>query len=160
MLSIGKLGSGPTAADYYGNADQACRAVSAGYASLVLSWARRYGTTVAGVPDAAAVAVRAATSQLGTPYLWGGDGPGGFDCSGLVQWAYARAGVLLPRVAQDQYDAGPAVPNGSPLRPGDLVFFGAGPRRVTHVQICGCPSGRLAPVLPRIGITEPEGVQA
>ena len=118
-----------------GNAGPACRAVSAGYAGLVLGWARRYGTAVAGVADAAAVAVRAATSQLGTPYLWGGEGPGGFDCSGLVQWAYARAGVALPRVAQDQYDAGPAVPDGSPLLPGDLVFFGAGPRRVTHVGL-------------------------
>jgi cell wall-associated NlpC family hydrolase len=74
-------------------------------------------------------------SQLGTPYLWGGDSPAGFDCSGLVQWAYARAGVALPRVAQAQYDAGPAVPAETSLLPGDLVFFGDGPRSVTHVGL-------------------------
>ena len=99
-----------------GNLGGICRTVSAGYAAQVLTWARRYGTTVTGISDAAAVAVRAAMSQLGTPYLWGGESPGGFDCSGLVQWAYAHAGVALPRVAQDQYDAGPAVtfPSGTP----------------------------------------------
>ena len=41
--------------------------------------------------------------------MWGGTGPGGYDCSGLVQAAYRAAGVALPRVAQDQFDAGPAV---------------------------------------------------
>lgn len=118
-----------------GNAGPACRIVSASYAAQVLTWARRYGTTVGGVADTAAVAVRAAMSQLGTPYLWGGESPAGFDCSGLVQWAYAHAGIALPRVAQDQYDAGPAVANGDPLLPGDLVFFGAGPGAVSHVGL-------------------------
>ena len=118
-----------------GNLGGICRTVSAGYAAQVLTWARRYGTTVTGISDAAAVATRAAMSQLGTPYLWGGESPGGFDCSGLVQWAYAHAGVALPRVAQDQYDAGPAVTAGDALLPGDLVFFGAGPADVEHVGI-------------------------
>ena len=68
-----------------------------------------------------------AAQQLGTPYVWGGTGAGGFDCSGLVQAAYGRAGVTLPRVAQDQFDAGPAVPAGTAVEPGDLVFFGSGP---------------------------------
>ena len=67
--------------------------------------------------------------------LWGGDGPGGFDCSGLVQAAYASAGIQLPRTAQAQYDAGPPVPAGQPLQPGDLVFFGTDTAHVDHVGI-------------------------
>jgi cell wall-associated NlpC family hydrolase len=135
VLSIGKLGAGASAADYCGNTGTVCRAVSAGYAAQVLTWASRYGqvTTAAGLT--AAVAVKAALSQLDTPYLWGGDSPAGFDCSGLVQWAYARAGVALPRVAQDQYDAGPTLARAAALVPGDLLFFGTGPRSVTHVGI-------------------------
>jgi hypothetical protein len=55
-----------------------------------------------------------AETYLGTPYVWGGENPGiGFDCSGLVQWVYAEAGISLPRVAQDQYDAGPHLPAGA-----------------------------------------------
>jgi len=76
-----------------------------------------------------------AARQLGTPYQWGGTGGGGFDCSGLAQAAFDRAGVVLPRVAQDQYDAGPVVPAGSPVEPGDLVFFGGGSTSVDHVGI-------------------------
>jgi cell wall-associated NlpC family hydrolase len=76
-----------------------------------------------------------AAEQLGTPYLWGGTGPGGFDCSGLAQAAYGRAGIVLPRVAQDQFDAGPQLGEGVGLEPGDLVFFGSGPGGVDHVGI-------------------------
>jgi cell wall-associated NlpC family hydrolase len=83
----------------------------------------------------AAHAVAWALAQLGTPYRWGGEGDGGFDCSGLVQAAFAAAGVALPRVAQDQYDAGPLLPPGVALEPGDLVFFGTSAHGVDHVGI-------------------------
>jgi cell wall-associated NlpC family hydrolase len=83
----------------------------------------------------AATAVQYALAQLGTPYRWGGEEPGGFDCSGLVQAAYQAAGLALPRTAQQQYDAGPLLPAGTPLQPGDLVFFGSDGAHVTHVGL-------------------------
>ncbi|OBG31198.1 C40 family peptidase [Mycobacterium sp. E3198] len=76
-----------------------------------------------------AVAVRAALSRLGRPYVWGATGPDQFDCSGLVQWSYARAGVHLGRTTYQQIDDGIPVPR-SLVRPGDLVFPHAG-----HVQM-------------------------
>jgi cell wall-associated NlpC family hydrolase len=60
---------------------------------------------------------------------------GGFDCSGLTKAAYAAAGIEIPRTAQTQFNAGPRVPLGQPVAPGDLVFFGASPDSVTHVGI-------------------------
>ena len=66
-------------------------------------------------------AVAAAKSQVGQPYVWGGTGNGGFDCSGLTQWAYSQAGVDLPRTA-DQQAVGQQV-SADQLRPGDLVVW-------------------------------------
>jgi cell wall-associated NlpC family hydrolase len=70
-----------------------------------------------------AAAVRAAESQLGVPYVWGGETPGvGFDCSGLTQWSWRQAGVSIPRTATSQYWAVPHV-SLSALEPGDLLFY-------------------------------------
>jgi cell wall-associated NlpC family hydrolase len=88
-----------------------------------------------GESAAAARALSWALAQLGTPYRWGGEGDGGFDCSGLVQAAFDAAGVRLPRVAQDQFDAGPHLAAGTALLPGDLVFFGSSALDVDHVGI-------------------------
>ena len=63
-----------------------------------------------------------AQTQVGAPYLYGGDGPKGFDCSGLVYYVYGKAGVSLPRTAEGQYDELPRVDR-QHLQPGDLVFF-------------------------------------
>jgi peptidoglycan DL-endopeptidase CwlO len=70
-------------------------------------------------------AAEVALSYLGTPYHWGAEGPSGFDCSGLVQWAYAREGVSIPRVTSEQIRSGVYVPRDD-LAPGDLVFFDGG----------------------------------
>lgn len=77
----------------------------------------------------AAGAVRAALSRLGSPYVWGATGPDRFDCSGLVQWAYAQAGVRLRRTTYEQIHDGVPVAR-SQVRPGDLVFPHTG-----HVQM-------------------------
>lgn len=76
--------------------------------------------------NAGAVAVRAAESQLGVPYVWGGESPGvGFDCSGLTAWAWAQAGVPLPHYSGAQMaDSVPV--STSNLQPGDLLFYGPG----------------------------------
>jgi hypothetical protein len=68
-------------------------------------------------------AVNLAKEYIGTPYVWGGDEPGGFDCSGLMQHVYEKLGVDLPRVSRDQAKAGVEV-SLADLKPGDLVFFG------------------------------------
>jgi peptidoglycan DL-endopeptidase CwlO len=70
-------------------------------------------------------AVAAALQQLGTPYVWGGAAPGGFDCSGLASWAYAQIGKSVPHYTGAIWSAFPQVPSGS-LEPGDLVFFNGG----------------------------------
>lgn len=77
----------------------------------------------------AAIAVRAALSRLGRPYVWGATGPDQFDCSGLVQWSYAQAGIHLDRTTYQQINDGIPVPR-SQVRPGDLVFPHTG-----HVQM-------------------------
>ncbi len=77
----------------------------------------------------AGIAVRAALSRLGRPYVWGATGPDQFDCSGLTQWSYARAGIHLDRTTYQQIYDGVPVPR-SQVRPGDLVFPTSG-----HVQL-------------------------
>jgi cell wall-associated NlpC family hydrolase len=79
----------------------------------------------------AAIAVATARAQVGKPYVTGGNGPGSFDCSGLTKYAWASAGVTIPRVSRDQYAAGVKVARAD-LQPGDLVYFGS---PVYHVAL-------------------------
>lgn len=80
-------------------------------------------------------AVQWARAQIGKPYVWGGAGPDGFDCSGLMQWAWARVGVRIPKFTVDQYYSlqPVSVPE---LQPGDLIFLEytyPADYRITHV---------------------------
>ncbi|MEU9979952.1 NlpC/P60 family protein [Streptomyces sp. NPDC050856] len=76
-------------------------------------------------------ALRYAAGQIGKPYLWGAEGPGAFDCSGLTSRAWASAGRAIPRTSQEQWRTLPKVPLRS-LRPGDLVVYFP---EATHVAI-------------------------
>jgi cell wall-associated NlpC family hydrolase len=83
------------------------------------------------------IAVAWALGQLGKPYRWGAAGPEAFDCSGLVLRAWQAAGVVIPRIAADQYGAGSHVPV-SEAQAGDLVFFAddaSDPATIVHVGI-------------------------
>ncbi|NJQ01692.1 C40 family peptidase [Streptomyces zingiberis] len=68
-------------------------------------------------------AFEAAKSRVGMPYVWGATGPSSFDCSGLTSWAFAQAGVTIPRTSQAQANAGTRINSQSDLRPGDLVIM-------------------------------------
>ncbi|MDA0567628.1 NlpC/P60 family protein [Streptomonospora sp. S1-112] len=84
-------------------------------------------------------AIAAAESRIGVPYVWGGESmaEGGYDCSGLVQWAFAQAGVALPRVTHDQWFAGEQI-DYADARRGDLIFWRTdptAPEYISHVAI-------------------------
>jgi cell wall-associated NlpC family hydrolase len=68
-------------------------------------------------------AVALAEQFLGTPYVWGGAAPGGFDCSGLVMYVYAQLGLSLPHFTGYQWNVGRRLGLNDPLQPGDIVFF-------------------------------------
>ena len=132
------------------------------YASLSVTEQAAVRTSVAGpslaAPDTDAVVaaapsgdvgavLEAALEQVGTPYEWGGSGPGGFDCSGLTSFAYRAAGVSLPHSSRAQSRMGVAVSRGE-LMPGDLVFFGdpvyhvgiyVGNGKMVHARTLGVP---------------------
>ncbi len=113
------------------------------YVQRINSLAKSFAAPVGRIDPTqqAAGAIDFAQKKLGTPYLWGGEGTaeqgGRFDCSGLTQAAYATVGITLPRVANDQYNAGPH-PSRDQLLPGDLVFFStdlSDSRAIHHVGI-------------------------
>jgi cell wall-associated NlpC family hydrolase len=81
--------------------------------------------------------IAAALSRVGRPYVWGGAGPSQFDCSGLVQWSFRQAGILMPRVAAEQFLTGDHIPLAD-AQPGDLLFWTydpSDPGYVDHVAI-------------------------
>lgn len=86
-----------------------------------------------------AAAIEAARSRIGDPYVSGGTKPGGFDCSGLMVWAFGQAGITLPRTSFQQYKQGVAVPQ-SAIAAGDLVFFDTAGPGASHVGIATSPT--------------------
>ena len=90
-------------------------------------------------PDGARVAadvVRTAMDVMGSPYTWGGTDANGYDCSGLIQYAYGQHGIIMPRISRDQMRMGRAVePRLEALRPGDILGFSVEGNRVTHVGL-------------------------
>ena len=83
----------------------------------------------------AEAAVRAALDQIGMPYRYGGNGPQGFDCSGLVRYSYRAAGLALPRDTHQQRRLGQRVADPSEWRRGDLLFFTRNRRGALHVAL-------------------------
>lgn len=85
----------------------------------------------------AALTIRTGDRYVGVPYVWGGSTPEeGFDCSGFVQYVFARNGIRLPRVSRDQARAGRrVVPDLATLRDGDLLFFAGADGVIDHVAI-------------------------
>ncbi|OKI10179.1 peptidase P60 [Streptomyces sp. CB02923] len=113
------------------------------YVKIITTLAKSFEAPVGRVAPSrqAASAIYYAQEQLGTPYLWGGNGTpdqdGRFDCAGLTKAAYHSVDIELPRVANDQWNAGPH-PKRDELLPGDLVFFAYDlndPRSIHHVGI-------------------------
>ena len=95
------------------------------------------GTSAPGAATATDRGLRAsqlAKQQLGTPYVFGGRSPQGFDCSGLVYYVYGQLGVSLPRTAEAQFSRLPKVSREG-LQPGDLVFFNGDPGGLMHVGV-------------------------
>ena len=97
-------------------------------------------------------AAKAALRAVGVPYRWGGSSPsGGFDCSGLVYWAYGRLGISVPHSSYALYGLGMNVPR-SGLKPGDVLFFSGlghvglyiGRGRMVHAP----QSGRTVEIVP------------
>jgi hypothetical protein len=106
----------------------------------------RGGSAPDRLPDGLSPAIDIAQRYLGVPYVWGGETPSGFDCSGLVQHVYGQLGVNLPRVAADQARAGQPVSSIAEARPGDLIAFGD---PVDHIGIYA--GNNLMVVAPKTG---------
>jgi cell wall-associated NlpC family hydrolase len=117
--------------------EQAAALAAAQAARLLATAATPPITLPDGTAPQVVAAIDAARTRLGAPYVWGATGPDVFDCSGLTQWAYAAAGVNLPRTSREQWWVGPH-PALDELQPGDLLFWATdttNPATIHHVAL-------------------------
>ena len=132
MPTLGALGGIPSMSGLSARGGSTAQAVNGTLAGLFGRDTRASG--------AAERAVAHARSKLGLPYVWGATGPRAYDCSGLVQDSYAKAGVALPRTTYDQIRMGTTVSRDD-IRTGDLVFSNfSAPGRPEHVQMAVSPT--------------------
>jgi cell wall-associated NlpC family hydrolase len=119
--------TGTSAAGASGETGVTGSATPTGYSTLSLSSTPPAGSPwMVGMPASGTAAGSVAAEAerfLGAPYVWGGDSPAGFDCSGLVQYVYCQLGVSLPRTSEEQAQVGTPVASLATAVPGDLVFF-------------------------------------
>lgn len=137
ILRLGSLGALAAEGRYQSLGGRGDRGLSIGLrlgSRVVRPTSPRVGRPKAGT---AAATVEFALNAMGTPYQWGGSGGNGFDCSGLIQFAYGKAGVSLPRRSVDQAATGHGVGRSqSDLRAGDVLVFSADPGGpVSHVGL-------------------------
>jgi cell wall-associated NlpC family hydrolase len=114
-------------------------AAAAAFRAALAAAGQPVGVGTAGLPPATtpsavqAKVIAAARTLLGKPYLWGGTGPNGYDCSGLTGYAYAAAGISLPRTAAQQWLSGPH-PLVRDMQPGDLLFWASDPTDMSSIH--------------------------
>jgi cell wall-associated NlpC family hydrolase len=124
------------------------RVINAGSRSTGTSGSSRGSSTVRiprspAASAAAARVLRTADQYVGVPYVWGGNTPKGFDCSGFTKYVFAKNGVTLPRTSREQARAGGGVPlDFDSMRPGDLLLFAEPGEAISHVAIY-VGSGRI-----------------
>lgn len=126
FILLGNLVAGcaqhqPPATDYYTPAENTPRNTTTPKQRAPVNGPRRY-------------VLNRALDQLGQPYQYGGNRPGGFDCSGLVYYSHGQAGIAVPRTARQQAASAQPV-SASNLLPGDLLFFRLNGRKTSHVGI-------------------------
>jgi cell wall-associated NlpC family hydrolase len=114
-------------------------AAAAAFRAALAAAGQPVGVGTAGLPPATtpsavqAKVIAAARTLLGKPYVWGGTGPNGYDCSGLTGYAYAAAGISLPRTAAQQWLSGPH-PQIKDIQPGDLLFWASDPTDMSSIH--------------------------
>jgi cell wall-associated NlpC family hydrolase len=124
------------------------RVINAGTGSTGSSGSSRGSSTVRiprspSASAAAARVLRTADQYVGVPYVWGGNTPKGFDCSGFTKYVFAKNGVTLPRTSREQSRAGDGVAlDFDSMRPGDLLLFAEPGEAISHVAIY-VGSGRI-----------------
>lgn len=145
----GTTAAGTTAAGTTAGSSTSAAAGTGNSTSASTSSSAATVTSSASASGRASAAISFAMSKVGGPYVYGGTGPRGYDCSGLMQAAWGSAGVSLPRTAREQFGAGTPVSTSS-LQPGDLVFYYSG---ISHVGMY-IGNGKIVHAAnPRSGIT-------